>query len=395
MRSSGFTLVELLSVVVLLGALAIIVTVSTSSTLKTSKTKLTEIQIANIEKAAQMYHLKEGINESDYRYDETKTCVNVGYLIENDYIEDEELKNIKTNKQMLGSVKIVYKYDTYTYKYQDSVCKSSDYDQYLNTICTPVTEETKTVGNIPTGDYIPGDEYICEIKSGVKYNFFVLSKNGDNINLILDRNINSDGTLATKGITKDNAVNGVYSYTSWISDYDYKCGNIGGCYATNDKGPITAMNYLYNATKNWDSIPNIVINHNDEYGNIKTIGAITSIIKTDNITITVSYNNLKARLPNFSELKEVGCDIDSSFTNVQTCPVWLVNYLYEYEDVYSNKIIYPQTTKIPVFGYWTSDVGVDGDFSAWYIDYRGSLCDWDPYIYDDMLGVRPVITLQI
>ena len=44
-----------------------------------------------------------------------------------------------------------------------------------------------------------GAKYECEVKPGVKYNFYVLSKESDGTtNLIMDRNICEDGTLATK-----------------------------------------------------------------------------------------------------------------------------------------------------------------------------------------------------
>ena len=165
--NKGFTLVELLAVIVLLGVIALIATISTNSTINNSKTKLSEIQIKKIEKAAEMYYLKEGINDANYGYNETKTCVNVNYLIENDYIEKNEIINPEDYNKMLGSVKIVYKTDTYTYNYKDTECVSSDYDSQLKSICRPVTEKNKTTGNVPQGNYLPGDEYICEVSVSI------------------------------------------------------------------------------------------------------------------------------------------------------------------------------------------------------------------------------------
>lgn len=62
-------------------------------------------------------------------------------------------------------------------------------------LCVAVDKETKTTGNIPKGNYELGDEYICEVTSGKKYHFFILSKSedGEKINLIMDSNINESG----------------------------------------------------------------------------------------------------------------------------------------------------------------------------------------------------------
>ena len=119
MNKKGFTLAELIAIVAILGAFALIVTISVGPTLKKSKTKLSEIQIQNIKDAAKMYYLNEGMNEVDSN---SKACVDVEYLIENDYIDKSQVKNPKDDSEILGSVKITYDSKKYKYEYQDNVC---------------------------------------------------------------------------------------------------------------------------------------------------------------------------------------------------------------------------------------------------------------------------------
>ena len=119
MDKKGFTLVELLGVIAIVGALVLTVSVVVTSTLKNSKSKLTDIQIKNIEIAAKAYYLKEGkVIENETFSD----CVSVNYLIENDYIESGEIKNPIDNDKMLGSVKITYDSKKYKYTYQEEEC---------------------------------------------------------------------------------------------------------------------------------------------------------------------------------------------------------------------------------------------------------------------------------
>ena len=398
MKNDGFTLLELLAVIVLLGIIALIVTISTGSTIENSRTKLTEIQIEKIEKAAEMYYLKEGINSANYDYDETKTCVNVDYLIDNDYIEDEEIKNPKDNNEMLGSVKIVYKSDTYTYKYKDTECQASDYDSVLKSICTPVTE--KTTGNVPEGNYLPGDEYICEVKSNTKYRFFVLSTNNKageiitsdsedkdiaSVNLIMERNICEDGTVAT---AKNKCT------VAWMNQTDYELAGGTQWYDWIDNsyyGPVTAMNCIYKATKDWYNVPNMKVDYSDgNYGGVKTIGVVTQINNYNNSAVTVlgeekGYTNLKARLPLYEELSTAGCE---DYTE-ETCPTYLMDYL---NTVGYDKYI--NLTHIPdIYGYWLL---ASGDFTtSWFVDTYWSLNHDYSVDYDGDFGVRPVITLQV
>lgn len=142
MNNKGFTLVELLAVIIILSILTLIVTITVGTTINNSNKNLSETQIKNIENAAEAYYLKEGMNDLDYSKESTKTCVNVSYLTENGYIDD--IGMIEQDKDLsLGSVKITYKSNEYTYEYQESVCSETDFDTY----CKLVSGDLETYGS--------------------------------------------------------------------------------------------------------------------------------------------------------------------------------------------------------------------------------------------------------
>lgn len=111
----GFTLVELLAVLVIISILALITVVSVGSILSSSKDNLESSQKTNIENAARVYYLKEGTDDI--------TCVDLETLISKGYIESSEVINPKTREAMTGSVLINYSNNQYSYEYQDNTCE--------------------------------------------------------------------------------------------------------------------------------------------------------------------------------------------------------------------------------------------------------------------------------
>ena len=97
-------------------------------------------------------------------------------------------------------------------------------------LCTAKT--TATTGNVPSGNYAYGDEYTCELGDNDAKTFFVLETNGDNVSLIMDRNVDSTG----KGTTSGNTV-------AWC-----KSGSNNSCAADG------ALEYLKNSTTGWTKL---------------------------------------------------------------------------------------------------------------------------------------------
>lgn len=114
--NKGFTLVELLSIIVLIAILSSITTVVIKNVLKDSKSELTVLQKKYIEEAAEQYYIREGMNKN-------VTCVNISELLEKEYFNAEEIKSPKDEENMTGSVKIIESANQYSYEYQDSLCE--------------------------------------------------------------------------------------------------------------------------------------------------------------------------------------------------------------------------------------------------------------------------------
>lgn len=212
----------------------------------------------------------------------------------------------------------------------------------------------ETVGNIPSGNYLVGDEYVIKVDDTHYYHFYILSDNGDGtVNLIMDKNLLSNGEPTTKN--EDGKV-------EWYADEENA-----------QYGPITAMNYIYNATKNW-KIRNVNVNFVDtgtHYGGIKTEGTTTNI--TDkNGNITATYENLKARLPEYSELENVGCNYSDY---VSGCPLWTYNYLQN-----------------GYYSYWTSTT-YEFTQGAWLLSRIGRT-SFTHGLVNQAYGVRVVITMD-
>ncbi len=359
----GFTLIELLAVLIVLAAIIVIVVPVVNSVIKSSKSSLTQTQITSIEKAAKQYYLLEGM-------DTNSSCVNLEDLIEKEYLDTDKILNLSNNESLNGSVKIIYENGNYIYKYMESSCP----------ICSPIIGDGTSIG----------DKIECEVKPGTKYNFYVLSfTSNDMVNLIMDRNINSDGTPTTKAIAESEAFSngGIYNLVTWASQEDYNDDVNWGSDGNNNKGPITAMNYLYNATKNWDNVPNIIMNYEDEgntglygYGKIVTENNITKITMKDETT-TNSYINLKARMPYYSEV---------GYPNNST------KHLYEY--LQGGVWYYDESTKplnniSGIYGYWTLSSYYEHISSAWLVHAFGTVSH-DNYVTNgSIMGVRPVISV--
>ena len=130
-----------------------------------------------------------------------------------------------------------------------------------NYICTAVTEAT--TGNVPSGNYDIGDEYTCTVGNQTateNLKFFVLDKQGDNIYLIMDRNISKNHMPENVAwITKEHFLEAGGSEDVWTSN-----GNI------TQYGPISAMASLKEKTVQWNKIveENIVLPTKDQIYNV-------------------------------------------------------------------------------------------------------------------------------
>jgi len=237
-------------------------------------------------------------------------------------------------------------------------------------VVSAATSSNKTLaGKVPSGSFAKGDEYIINVDGTNKYHFYILSVEGNEVNLIMSNNICSDGTLATS------------TNKCLVAWYESSSDNMSG--------PVTAMNYLYQATKNWSNIDNIQINYTNEgktttygYESIKVSGNTTKVTKKDGTT-TTTYTNLKARMPKLSELTGTGCSTTSG-----SCPAWMVNGLNPYTNKYTR---FQKESIDGINGYWS--LSSETNRSAKVINYQGIVNSYFVN-YSSDYGIRPVITIS-
>lgn len=228
----------------------------------------------------------------------------------------------------------------------------------IYSICKGVNSSNKTeYGNIPTGEYNPGDEYICKVNDENSYHFYVLSVDDNNVNLILDHNILKSGQLHefSSQCGQDDVI-------EWCSEDDFVI--LGGYFPSSREksvsmaGPYTALFFMYEATESWTNIPYPTVNYIDEGpGKFKFIN--NNIKYSDNsVTLNTSYSiESRARLPYYSEVKDMA---DWQIDNIISCTGSGSNF------------------------YWTMSSGTYGGKTFYGVDNVS---------YSATAGIRPVISI--
>jgi len=351
----GFTIIELLAVIVILAIISLIAIPIVLDVVKDSK-KSSLLSGANFYEDAVKYAIANsgGISAGSYPITaEGNLCKTALPCSEEDTIK------VKTDgTKPTGGLLILEGGEiiALTVVLEGETIVRGLNGEYVYTPCVLISGDKYTMGS----------KYECEVKPGVKYNFFVLSQEEDGTtNLIMDRNINSDGTPVTKYIAAATPENGVYNIVQWVSPSDYySAGGQGSQY--NSKGPITAMNFLNKATKSWENIKNLNITYDDEFG------PVDGVERVKNFKVTG-----KARLPYYRELEMYDTETGRN--------AFLYDYLTDGG---------MQTNVIPeVKGYWTmasSSNNANGKHAAALTSTNGKVANVSAHI-----GVRPVINVNI
>ena len=378
MKSKGFTLIELLAVIVILAIISLIATPIVLNIIKDSKDSATlqsaQFYIDAVEHSITKKMMDEPAfkpSSCEIQSDGNLKCngadvkVEVKGEVPTSGTVDFENGKIKEVSLTVNDKAIVKQNNKLVYDKPLS-------EKTIDDICT--YDSTSGVA-----EKIAGAKYSCEVKKGTRYNFYVLTtpKDGDaTIDLIMDQNINSDGTPA--GTTKI-AKNGenIYNLVEW---------NVVEGQKTSKQGPVTVMNYLYNATKNWTNIPALNYTYMDHeiQGSWNGNETYTSIISTNGVAVITSLDGvvtatigsetepLRARLPIYSD--------DANITEIPT-KTDATAYLYGNLG----------TGNEGTYGYWLLSSFIKFPTTAYLVNANGYT---GVNVYDDY-GVRPVITLKI
>ena len=406
----GFTLIELLAVIVILAIIALIAVPIVLGIIddakKSSVVRSGEFYIKGLELAIANSALTPDTQVRDGEYSiingnvclgtiagtgENRTCN--GELLEveiNGEVPSEGLVAISN-----GQVAYVEGLKIGNTKISSGVEGLAESENRV--VCEAVTNDNKTTGNVPKGKYENGDEYLCEVKPGTTYHFFVISKEDTGeINLIMDRNITSKGTPVTKNDL---------GLVAWVTKVDYDAANIDGTNTSIcnnntciDEGAITLSNKIVEYVSNWSNIKEIKYNKNIDVYGPQSDGSVLIINGQNEIIKPYVFNKIsRARLMTVEEAAVNGCKVQYDSTNesgetvnyyTNTCPLYLSNHLeHKRGYVTGNNVVNSQSG---IRGYWLLNGVVD---AGWNVHDNGDLNS--RYATDDNYnGVRPVITIS-
>ena len=116
MNKKGFTLIELIVVIVLLSLISLVVFPAVFSTLNASKETAYKSQKEIVVKAAKEYYLDNIELLPDAKEGE-ETSVSLNDLIKKGYINEKEVINPKNNHVLDGKIKVSYLANKYVYEF--------------------------------------------------------------------------------------------------------------------------------------------------------------------------------------------------------------------------------------------------------------------------------------
>lgn len=386
MRNKGYTLIELLGVMIILALLLSLVIPSVINVIKSSTEKSDNLVNDLVIDATELY-MDDYSNEFYEIYGNTY-CIPLTELVELNYLKENieyEGKDITDTK----SVKISYT-DKYNYEIVDNDTCTKKLITYNNgqeiyfdvekgTGCTK--EEYESSYDLDAADYL---------NSKTGYNGFV--------------NISTDGTSSTEKLEKQNSCLKFYAFNndsksktiSLLLDHNTTAKIAWNSSDSNTSGPSEVITQLKTDTSSWN-------------------GTITpsnyTVFQTSGVNYTIKYreNDYKARLITANEVAKItsNFDFDESITTYsqwfyfdtntttqsETCQsgnISSCNYGWLYDRTGTNCLSYGCLNKseIAMDGYWTATIPKDSNYS-WVI-HRNSYFKFSN-ITKTSYGVRPVI----
>lgn len=167
-KTNGFTLVELLATIIIIGVIAVIVVPTIINDIEESKIKLYETQVQNIELSAKKWATKYR-KDLDTEY-LNSTYISIQMLKDLKLLTNEKLKNPSTGGEMNGCVEISYDYDNKIYKYnydnKNVSCNDKTKKGYYYTKNNDTWEKVLTYQINSIYSYLVGNEQENIVASG-------------------------------------------------------------------------------------------------------------------------------------------------------------------------------------------------------------------------------------
>ena len=393
----GFTLIELLAVIVILAIIALIAVPIIVNIINDSKTSSDEQTVELYLDTAVKTITKKQLSNSNFNPDICRIQSNGDLDCYNDNNKLETLKvDIEGEHPEKGTIEL--KDNKFIYK---NILLNGKY-YYERGILVDDADNNNKISI--------GDKYTYKVNDTDTFNFYVLSFNDDDtVNLIMDRNICENGT-----VDYANDPNNNYCKYAWYAPT-----------YSNRSGPVTAMQVLYNATKDWKNVPDMdlsgdkkyndeghILNSNYGYGSLETIANGIKItakdgqeIKRDaNKTPVIPYDGgkvLKSRMPREDEVTNEKTKCGET---IGSCEAFLVDNLpyvntKGWYGITIDKYSINKNNGISnIDGYWlissyTIAQYNNGDNAA-YISKAGEERYNNTHNYLQY-GIRPVITVPI
>ncbi len=300
MKRKGFTLIELLAVIVVLAIIALIATPIVMNTIKNAKKGAAERSADNYIKQVETAVAEERLNKNEVLEGEYQITSD-GNLCRDKSAscsDDNKIKiEMSGTKPTSGKIKITngsvdqtsssMTVGDYTVSY-NSAKKTYEAIEKGNTpqvevLCTAKT--AATTGKVPSGNYAYGDEYACELGDNDEKTFFVLETNGDNVSLIMNKNIDSNGKGTTSGNIVDWCKSGADNSCAADGALEYlKTSTTGWTKLTESQISLPSYDQIYKAAGNKTSeLPTWL------YGNLNSSSAPSAYWTS---TPYASYSNI-------------------------------------------------------------------------------------------------------
>lgn len=407
MKKNGFTLVELLAVIVIISITSMIVFPTIGNVISDAKQSTYEDQILDIEAAVQKWATDYVDLIDEYHlniiYIDLKSIQYSGYL------ETEEIKNPLTQENMNGCIQIKYDSDMnkYNYVYAELTCESyasnSDTNSESGYIIYNYDKTTK--------EFVMNENSVKYEPAGLAiYNYYVsnniLKADGEQIDCepSTDNNycehsgalFETEDEYVFRGSNPDNYLtlqgfdsNGNAKNTSWrilsISKSDYSLKLISTSQFVNQWDTNSGIDFK-SASSNIDILAEQSYGSNKIVTSDYYIGNIAEIDASQIFSVLALKSNIKNTTGSF----KIGLISVLDYVNASATTSCQANYLSS--DCKNNNYLYQNMFSKTSNSTWTLNAYQEGDIKEiWYITDSGDLGHTSS---ENTKNIYPVITLS-
>jgi len=416
-NKKGFTLVELLAVIIVLSLILAIAVPSVNKYLKASKEKAYEVQINNMLEAAETY--ANTYREILPQNDGDETTITLGQLKAEGLIKNE-ITDPREDKYFDDSLEFVIRKNGKNYVYE--VVESS--------IKTRENKE-KSPTLILDGDLV---EYYRVGDTYKEAGYSAFDNNGEPINNVM---VSEELTMLTtsgiyklkytatdkKGVTTTAVRTVIVNYEVYTNGYIVYFNPVTGNTCTTSEVVSSATGtkdgcmkwYAFLDNKSSSTV-NLILNHNTTAyvaWNSNYSGTTPDTVNAQLAVDITNWNtNIKsaARLISANEINQIAPTAEGHTWSQTDTSTWYYlhtgltgssnkyegaagsnTYDWLFDNTYNCTTYGCNTADNGTYGYWTSSFASSGN--AWDVNCDGTLRNID-VVDDGILGVRPVITVD-